>query len=43
MIEVRETTYSNGYVENNPPITNNTGGFLFQGANIKPNILQEIY
>lgn len=43
MIEVRETTYSNGYVDNNPPITNNTGGFLFQGANIKPNILQEIY
>ena len=43
VMEVRESTYSNGYVDNTFPITNYSGGFLFQGASIKPNVLPGIY
>jgi hypothetical protein len=43
VMEVRETSFSNGYVDNTYPITNYSGGFLFQGASIKPNQLLSIY
>lgn len=42
-MEVRESSFSNGYIDNTYPIYNQSFGIFQQGVNIRPNKLDNTY